>query len=528
MGSNKMAALTTPTELSVAPAKAVTPSGHAAWIIVRIAALTVLFSLAAVYEARQVSAVNAPEIWVHLRTGLWILQNRAVPHTALFSQSTNLPWNDSTWGFDVVFALAYRLFGLRGIPILLMILKLALAAALFFAARLARASFWSAVALAALGQYVIGNLQPLPYVFSILFFALELGLLFRVRYTGEIRLLFSLPVLFVVWANLHVQFVIGLLLLALFLFSLWIEHGLRVLRFRWLDDRIVELPLTPVSIVTGISFIATFLTPYTVHLLPNAFAVLYSPAAFEHFSEMASMGFRRPLEYMLMLLVMAAYLALGRRRSLAVFELLALTAGMAVAFRIQRDAWAAALPAVVVLANGSLHEFQKKRKNSKDLDCADCLAGFGLSTVIVLIAALFLPHQETLMARVSQNFPVKACNYIRDNRLPQPIFNAYLWGSFLTWYLPEYPVVVDSRAELYGNDQLGVYFDIVGGAKRLEDEPMVAHAGTLLLDRQSAMTKALTNLPGLKSQYRLVYSDDMASVFVPVSVHVEAPPSAGQ
>lgn len=513
-----MAALTTPTELSALPAKAAVPTGHTAWAV-RLAALTILFSTAAIYEARQVSALNAPEIWVHLRAGLWILQNRAIPHTALFTQYANLGWNDSTWGFDLLLAVTYKLFGPRGIPILLMIFKLGLAVSIFLAARLARAGFWSAVALAALGQYVISNLQPLPYVFSILFFALELGLLIRARYTAETRLLFWLPVLFIFWPNLHVQFVIGLLLLALFLFSLWIEHGLRVLGFRWIDDRILKLALKPVSIVTGLSFIATFLTPYTVHLLPSAFAVLYSPAAFEHFAEMTSMGFRRPQEYVLMLLVMGAYLALGRRRSLALFELLTLIAGMALAFRIQRDAWVAVLPAIVVLANGSLLAFGKKPDRGRDSGRADSWAGFGLSALIVLIAALFLPHQESLMARVSQNFPVKACNYIRDHQLPQPIFNAYIWGSFLTWDLPEYPVVVDSRAELYGNDQLAEYFDIVGGAKRLEDEPMVAHAGTLLLERQSAMTKALTTLPGLKGQYRVVYSDDMASVFVPSSVH---------
>lgn len=514
-----MAALTTHTENSVPSAKPVAPRAQRTLMTSRIAALAVLFSTAAVYEARRVTAVTAPEIWVHLRTGLLILHSRAFPHTALFTQYANQGWNDSTWGFDALFALAYRLFGLRGIPILLMILKLALALAMFFSARFARANFWSAVALAAVGQFVIGNLQPLPYVFSIMFFAFELGLLFRVRYTGEIRLLFWLPALFIIWANLHVQFVVGLVILAIFLLSLWIEHGLRALRFRWIDERVITLPLAPVSVVASVSFIATLLTPYTVHLLPSAFGALYSPAAFEHFAEMTSMGFRRPQEYVLMLLVMGAYLSLGRRRSLAVFELLALTAGMAVAFRIQRDAWIAVVSAVAVLANGSLLELGNNQEPRRDIARTEFIGGLGLSAVVIVIAAFFLPGPEALMAKVSQNFPLKACNYIRDNRLPQPIFNTYLWGSFLTWYLPEYPVVVDSRAELYGNDRLAAYFDIVGGEKRLEEEPTVARAGTLLLERQSAMTKALTNLPGLKSQYRLVYSDDIASVFVPISAH---------
>jgi hypothetical protein len=87
----------------------------------------------------------------------------------------------------------------------------------------------------------------------------------------------------------------------------------------------------------------------------------------------------------------------------------------------------------------------------------------------------------------------------------------------LTWYLPEYPVVVDSRVALYGDAVLTKYFDVVGGKERLDSDPLVARAGTLLLERNSAMAKALRNLPALSSQYRLVYSDEMANVFVPAS-----------
>ena len=57
--------------------------------------LVVLFSAAAIYESKHLSAFTRPEVWVHLRTGSWILENRAIPHTGLFSQYSNLAWNDS-------------------------------------------------------------------------------------------------------------------------------------------------------------------------------------------------------------------------------------------------------------------------------------------------------------------------------------------------------------------------------------------------------------------------------------------------
>ena len=477
--------------------------------------LAVLFSAAAIYESTHLSAFTRPEVWVHLRTGSWILENRAIPHTGLFSQYSNLAWNDSSWAFDLLLGVTYKLFGLRAIPMLLMLLKAAIAAGTFLLAYSRRGDFWKAVALSALAQYVLSGLQPLPYVFSILFFAIELRLLVSSRQSGSARRLWFLPPLFCVWANLHIQFGAGLVMLAVFLIASLIEHWLRTMDVNWLSRRIVPLPLIQVSAISAASFLATFATPYGFRLLPAIVRTLYSDVAFEHFAEMASLSFRRPQDYLLMLLVMFAFLALGRRRSLELFELFMLLAGTAVAFRIQRDAWLALLPAVAVLSTASFVEPRENESPGTSVRGWKWGVVAAATALVLVVATVRLPDRNALMNRIGQSFPVKACDYIASNRLSWPLFNEYAWGSFLTWYLPEYPVVVDSRVELYGDDMLKKYFDVVGGKERLDSDPMVARAGTLLLERNSAMAKALRDLPALSSQYRLVYSDELADVFVP-------------
>ena len=478
--------------------------------------LGVLFSAAAVYESGHLWSLKTPEIWGHLRTGFWILENRAIPRTGLFSQSPNLPWNDSTWGFDVLVGGAYSLFGLRAIPIFSMVLKVAFAVITFLLARSVGAKFWGAVLLSAIAQAVIWSLQPLPYVFSILFVAIEIQLLLRSRRSGSLRALFGLPLLFAVWANLHVQFVAGLILLPMFVITVGIEQGLRRMGVGWISSRIVPLSVGQPTAVAVLSAIATLATPYGFRLLPRAFQALYSDVGFEHFAEMSAMSFRRPQEFLLMLLVMMAFLALGRLRALELFELLMLVAGTSVAFRLQRDGWMVVLPAVAVLAGGFLSEKNPDQGSPEKRFRWEQVGTVGIIAVVLVIAAVRLPARDELTRRISQDFPVKACDYIVANKLPAPLFNSYSWGSFLTWYLPQYPVVVDSRVDLYGDDFAAKYFDIVGGKERLEDAPLFTHAGTLLLERNSAIAKALTNLPGLKSQYRLVYNDEIASMFVPV------------
>ena len=481
--------------------------------VFRLFLLTLLFLAAAVYEAIHVSAFLSTDVWWHLRTGLWILQYHAIPHTGLFSQYSDLPWIASSWGYDVLLAAAYKLFGLRALPILLMGLKVALAAVTFLLARLGRAKVWTAVFLSAVAQYVIPSPLPVPAAFSILFLGVELVALVQSRRSGQLRSLFWLPLLFVIWANLHIQFVIGLLLFGVFLIALFVEHALRVAGVTFLSDRILPLPLTKVGAIAGISLLCTFVNPYTIHLFPDFVRELYSGVSFQYGVEMRAMSFRRPQEFVLMLLVMAAFFALGRRRSLEVFEQMALLAGTVLAFRIQRDAWIAVLPAIAVLADG-IHWERVGSDAWSSISRRQKALAAALTTAIFIAAALRLPDRASLMNKISKNFPVKACDFITKNHLPQPLFHTYSWGGFLTWYLPEYPVAVDSRVDLYGDEVLTSYFQVITGKERLDTNTSLTSARTLLLERHSGMAEALIRLPMLSSQYRKLYSDDLAVVFV--------------
>jgi hypothetical protein len=481
--------------------------------LVRIIALVLLFSASALYESVHLSSLSDNNVWVHLRTGAWMLQTHSVPHNGLFSQYSTLPWMDSSWGYDVVLAACYRMLGLHALPLLLMFFKAGLALLTFWLATEAKATFWAAVSLSAIAQYVIPISQSLPYALSVIFFGIELLLLESSRRTGNVKPLYALPALFLLWANLHALFLLGLVLLILFVVSTWIESWPRRSAVNWLDREIRPLARQPVLIASACSLLAAMVNPYAFRVLSAAYRTLYSAAGFSYFGEMRAMSFRQPQNYALMLLIMSAFLALGRRRSLRVFELLALTAATLLGFRIQREAWMAALIAVAILADATARIAKDRESQEQSRAWWEHAACAVMLTAILVLAALRLPHHDSVQARVAQNYPVQACDYIRDQHLPQALFNEYSWGSFLTWYLPEYPVAIDSRLELYGDELTEGYFKVIAGGERLDAYPALGNAQTLLLSKQSGMVKALTTLPALSSQYRLVYSDDLAAVF---------------
>jgi hypothetical protein len=183
---------------------------------------------------------------------------------------------------------------------------------------------------------------------------------------------------------------------------------------------------------------------------------------------------------------------------------------LALGFSRQRDTWLLALASVAVVADALPVCSQRDEvAHSKPLWRLEALTTAVLVTAAFIITAERIPHKgETLPAKVAETFPVGACDYIRANRLPAPLFNAYDWGGFLTWYLPDYPVAIDNRLSLYDNEITSRHFKLIIAAIPLNADPGFVKAKTILLPKNSAMAMALSSL----SQFKVVYQDQLATV----------------
>ena len=324
------------------------------------------FTVPAAFESLRLTALVNTDIWSHLSTGLWILQNHGVPHDGLFSQHANLPWVDSSWGFDLLTAAVYKVLGLRGLPALLMTFLSGIAAALFLLAGGSRKNFWPAVLLVAFAEGCISPLQLRPALCSILFLSLELTALFHSRRTGELRVLYWLPALFLAWVNLDRQFSYGLLALALFCVAVIAERLLRQSGVTWLQAEQSEIPLARLGAVFGVSCLATLASPYTYHLHELVWRSASSSAIDRYLSDFHSMRFRQPQDYLLLLLAMTAFFALGRRRSRDLFSILLLVVCAVISFRFQRDSWLVVVASVGVIGNAvAKSQSDDVRKNDR-------------------------------------------------------------------------------------------------------------------------------------------------------------------
>lgn len=475
----------------------------------RMVGLVLLLSVGALLESVKLSSLRDPEIWGHLRAGNWILENRKWPELGLFSQAANLTWRDFSWAYDVLAAGACHLMSLRAVPALLICFRVAIAAVTFLVAGGQR-NFWSAVGLSAVAQYLLAGMGPEATCLSLVFFGIELLLLLEVRRLGNLRPLYALPIVFFFWTNLDIGFLYGIALYLLFLVVLALE---RVFRLEsWMEKQKQGRNPIGAAALTGAACMgASFLNPYGYHAYGVFLATQFSPVN-NYLPAYTSMTFRQPQDYVLLLLTMAAFLWLGLRQTRDLFQIAVLVACAALAFHAQRDNWLVILAAVAVIGQCMLQGGPRSSALERQYWVRRSLTALARTVVLVCIVfALVVPRgRPALLAKIAHYFPVHACEFIRQHQLPKPLFNSYGWGSFLTWYLPEYPVAIDGRRGLYPEDEEINYFKAMKADIPYQEFPPMKLARTLLLDKTGVMGDALRGVPG----FQVVYEDDISIVLL--------------
>ncbi|HWB12501.1 MAG TPA: hypothetical protein VG826_24970 [Pirellulales bacterium] len=156
------------------------------------------------------------DIWWHLAGGDWILREGRVPDLDPFTfASADRQWIDLHWLFEVAVALIYRAAAMPGV----IVFSATLSAATIAVALTMPSRSWPmpvvmlcwAPALMLMGW----RLPPRPELCSLVFLSTFLAVMHRLP--RQPRLAWLLPVVQVLWVNTHALFVLGLVVLALFL-----------------------------------------------------------------------------------------------------------------------------------------------------------------------------------------------------------------------------------------------------------------------------------------------------------------------
>ena len=451
--------------------------------------------------------IEDPDIWWHLRTGQWIVAHGHVPIEEPFSMfGAGKPWIAYSWLFEVLVYGLYRNFGLTGLVAFTVTMSLVIGLTIHVLVRRARLPFVAEVLLLAV---IFASLKPLlsprPWLFTILFTGIELLLISSLRHSWKLLPALLLSLVFVLWANLHIQFVYGLAIPA-FLTVESMVHRFAKSGLPQTDSK--ALSAMHSLLLLGSCLAATLVNPYHYRVYLAILEYAMQSGAFQNISELHPMFFRSLADWLVLSLTLTGAFVLGWQRRWNVFYLALFVTAACFAFRARRDVWFMALVVAAIVG-----EFARTTMSSEYFDFTkERIAAVILSLLLSLygLSRFRAVSEDSLASAVELHFPAQAVKFIRSNQLAGPIYNSLDWGGYLIWSLPEFPVAMDGRTNLHGDERTARSLATWNGSIAWDKDPELLRARLIIAQKG----KPLTHLIRDDSRYRLVYEDDTAAVFV--------------
>jgi hypothetical protein len=409
-----------------------------------------------------IQPVTDPDFWWHLTTGNWILSHHAVPHTDLYTYTVSgHRWITHEWLSEVGLSLLYALGRL---PLESLVLGAVTAAGFFLVYRAIdrRVNFVIAGLVLVLG---VAAANPIwgPRIQMITFALTALTYLWVKRFCeGESRALYALPLVMLVWVNLHAGFVVAYAVLGIAL----LVEGLRYLARRPGAMPLERLKAMGLVLLASVAVAIVNPNGWDIYLYP--FQTGGSPEQqrliVEWFSPNFQMSQIWPFEAMVFLII--GGLALARRIELRQFLLLLL--GLGLALHSVRNLSFFMLVAVPALADYAQQARERLTWRWPRRKPRTSIATFSANLVMLLLlgAVVALASVPSLVQRVdgklvARDFPIKAADFLVQHPAPGHMLNVYGWGGYLIYRLsghtPAQPVFIFGDAALDGDQLLHDY-----------------------------------------------------------------------
>jgi hypothetical protein len=446
------------------------------------------------------SVVADPDVWWHISSGQWIVQHGAFPHAEPFARdAAGEHWEAYSWLFEVLALRLYQGLGLTGFVVYSAAMVLAITAAFYRMINRLQGDFAIALLLSYAASLCLMNLwTPRSWMFTILFFVLEVDILMHARKTGKTGELYWLPLIFCLWANTHIQFAVGGVVLALAMAETVAGH--------WWSAIETRIPMVRMGIISVACLLATMVNPYGWRIYEVAHSLTSLHGILDQVGEFRAMSFRDMTEFGVLFFALAAAAVLARAKRLQVFEIVLLVFAVMISFRSQRDVWMLVTVASAIVAAGL------KKNDANPLRVPGWAAPLVLiGAGLVLFAGFRLEHvdNDLLSAQLAGGYPVRAVEFIKQKGLPGPLYNDFNWGGYLIWDL-RVPVTMDGRVSVYGEDRIARSIGTWGGAKDWASDAELQTANLVIGPVNQPLTQLLRTSP----QFELAYEDKVAVVFV--------------
>ena len=416
--------------------------------------------------------VTGYDVWWHLRTGLLLLGGEFPRQDPFSYTAAGAPWVLHEWLAEVVMTWLHQRGGETGLALLRAGTAAVTVGVVFTASVRRGVDVLLAAALAGIALMLTLHAWVLrPLVFTPVAPAVLLLLLDELRLRRRSWPAVAIPAVMLLWVNLHGGFVLGLAVLGL-------ATGLEAARYAVRPGRRTtgnrRALLTSVA-ATAAAALATLVNPHGIGALLYPLSYLGAGKA-QHQTFIAewlppawpdSAGF-----FVFAACVVAALAARWRRSDPVDVALVAVLLGLAATSRrhvvlfvvASLPVLAGALQALVARASGA-HQgraasLAARSRRMREIEAAPSVHLLGLCAGAVIAVALLGGLLPRGPMSGGPGFPDETLSTLRGAPGDARVFAQYRWGGYLLWHLPDRPVFIDGRLDVYPRDVYEQYLDV--------------------------------------------------------------------
>lgn len=477
--------------------------------------LIALVLSAVLYLAVFIFSINLPtdpDLGWHLKYGEYFFKNGTVLRDNIFS--TMMPdykWVNHSWASDALIYFVYNSNGFIGISLL----GAGIVTLTFFVLSKAfNLTLWNKAILFPIIFLMVSNVNAVSFRSQMMsyFFTVVLFYILSLYEKNPKRLLFVIP-LFLVWANFHGGFIVGLILLFGYL-------GIKKL-LELKDDFNIRKIIPAVKFeflaVIGV-LIASLINPFGYGVYLESFNHFGNPwlkyvsewSAFENLSQQ----WWKLIIFVNLYLVGTLLLFMGGKLKKNLTFAILILFFIGLSFYERRYAWSMYYISAPILLG--ISEYLKP--SSKSVQRTAVLI---LSSAFLLIAFHFKQSPEYYNSMNWDRFCMNSSNlcsknaigFILKNNLTTNLSTPYSWGGWMIWNYPEIKPSIDGRMHLWkdknGYSAFGEYYTNVRDWESIDKSKY----NTVLVLKQKPMFKRLKKLTK-EGKWRFIYEDDLSAVFV--------------
>jgi len=456
-----------------------------------------------------------PDLGWHLKYGEYFIKHHQILKDNIFStMMPNYHWANGSWGTDIITYFVYNNWGFFGLTL---VAALIITLTFFFFSKSAKLTFFEqAISFPILIflESPINNLSFRSQQFSFLF----LGIMFFIlsRYKPFSKIILLVPIIFLIWVNIHAESFLGLVL-----FGLWIGFVIIKSYFENFNNsyKSIYKEIIFLTICFTLSLLAIFINPFGIripifalsHFNNNLLQNIYEYAPFIPYSESW---------FSLIIVVIFIFLCLAflllKKKLIMMLPVWGITFILIIfSFFVRRYAW----PAYYLLFF-FFHLFGQIIESYLKKYLYIAAVAISIISVVFAIISKNPINQFAIMSwdtycniQIAQCSPGSA-EFLREHQLNKNLFSYYDWGGWLIWNYPDIKPVIDGRMSVWqdntGYSAVADYRDYLSAKKNIDNS---GYDIVYLPQDRSPLHFELSNLVS-QNKWKLVYRDDNSEIVI--------------